>query len=148
VRGFDVLIGTWHGEGDLPLEPPARIANTTTVERLGEFVVIRSTGEPREFPDSIWIVGGARDGTPQPAHYFDDRGVKRTFLMTLDGPDWRIWRDPTEDPNGPDGPGFDQRFIGTISGDGSRIDGRWERGTGKPDAAWETDFPITYTRSA
>jgi hypothetical protein len=30
----------------------------------------------------------------------------------------------------PDGPGFNQRFIGEISADGKTIEGRWERGMG------------------
>jgi len=59
---------------------------------------------------------------------------------------WRIWRAPGEDWNGPDGPGFNQRFIGEISADGTTIVGRWERGMGDAGDAWEIDFPITYAR--
>ena len=50
-----------------------------TVERLGEFIVFRSLGEPAELPDCISIIGGAPDGEPQPMHYFDGRGVQRLF---------------------------------------------------------------------
>ena len=46
VSGLDVLLGEWHAEGLLPIEPPMRIAAETTVERLGAFIVIRSLGEP------------------------------------------------------------------------------------------------------
>jgi len=59
---------------------------------------------------------------------------------------WRIWRAPGEDWNGPDGPGFDQRFIGEISPDGTTIAGRWERGTGDAEDPWKVDFPIGYQR--
>ena len=112
MPAFESLIGGWHGEGELPIEPPMRISADVTIERLGAFIVMRSTGEPAEMPDSISIIGGAPDGEPQPMHYFDSRGVKRLFMTTVDGATWRIWRAPGEDWNGPDGPGFNQRFIG------------------------------------
>ena len=119
MKDFEPLIGEWHGEGELPIDPPLKMSAETMIERLGEFVVIRSVGEPAELPDTISIVGGAPDGEPQPMHYFDSRGVKRLFLMTLDGSTWTIWRAPGEDWNGPDGPGFNQRYIGEISADGT-----------------------------
>ena len=96
-----------------------RISAEVTIERLGEFIVMRSTGEPAEMPDSVSIIGGAPDGEPQPMHYFDSRGVKRLFMTTVEGATWKIWRAPGEDWNGPDGPGFNQRFIGEISADGN-----------------------------
>ena len=49
--------------------------------------------------------------------------------------------------NGPDNPGFNQRFIGELSEDGSHIDGRWERGAGDAGDEWELDFPLAYTRA-
>jgi hypothetical protein len=97
-------------------------------------------------PDTISIIGGAPDGEPQPMHYFDSRGVKRLFMTTLEGSTWKIWRAPVEDWNGPDGPGFNQRFIGEISADGKKIAGRWERGTGEAGDKWEIDFPLNYVR--
>ena len=78
MTGFEVLIGTWHGEGELPMEPPLEMSVEATIRRLGEFIVFSSVGEPAELPDSISIIGGAPDGEPQPMHYFDSRGVKRT----------------------------------------------------------------------
>jgi len=146
MTGFEVLIGTWHGEGELPMEPPLEMSVEATIRRLGEFIVFSSAGEPAELPDSISIIGGAPDGEPQPMHYFDSRGVKRLFMTTLVGSTWTIWRAPGEDWNGPDGPGFNQRFIGEISADGDAIAGRWERGLGEAGDAWETDFPMTYVR--
>ena len=144
MHDFDDLIGEWRTTGEIPMDPPLRITGTTTIERLGAFVVIRSAGEPVEVPDSISIVGGAQDGQPQPMHYFDGRGVKRRYLTTVQGSTWTIRRAPQEDLNGPDGPGFDQRFIGEISADGTSIAARWERRL--PDGGWEIDFPIDYVR--
>ena len=146
MKDFELLLGEWHGKGAIPIEPPMTISVHATIERLGEFIVFRSAGEPADVPDSISIVGGAPDGEPQPMHYFDSRGVQRRFLMTLEGSTWAIWRAPGEDWNGADGPGFNQRFIGEISADGRTIEGRWERGTGDSGDAWELDFPLTYVR--
>ena len=146
MKDFEPLIGEWHGQGELPIEPPLKLSTETTIERLGEFVVIRSVAEPAELPDNISIVGGAPDGEPQPMHYFDSRGVKRLFLMSLYGSAWTIWRAPGEDWNGPDGPGFNQRYVGEISADGRSITGRWERGLGKAGDEWELDFPLDYVR--
>jgi len=146
MKDFEPLIGEWHGQGELPIEPPLKLSTETTIERLGEFLVIRSVAEPTELPDNISIVGGAPDGEPQPMHYFDSRGVKRLFLMTLHGSAWTIWRAPGEDWSGPDGPGFNQRYVGEISADGRSITGRWERGLGKAGDEWELDFPLDYVR--
>jgi hypothetical protein len=146
MKSFEPLIGKWHGEGEMPIEPPVTISVDSKIERLGEFIVMTSVGEPAEVPDTISIIGGAPDGQPQPMHYFDSRGVKRLFMTTLDGSTWKIWRAPGEDWDGPDGPGFNQRFIGEISADGKKIAGRWERGTGEAGDKWEIDFPLNYVR--
>ena len=143
---FERLIGEWHGQGEMPIDPPVTIVVDAKVERLGDFVVMSSKGEPAEVPATLSIIGGAPDGEPQPMHYFDSRGVKRMFVMALEGSTWKIWRDPSEDWNGPDGPGFNQRFIGEISADGKTIEGRWERGMGAAGDQWELDFPLNYVR--
>jgi len=109
---FEPLIGAWHGEGEIPMEPPMKLSVEAKIERLGKFIVFSSAGEPADVPASVSIIGGA----------------------------------PGEDWNGPDGPGFDQRFIGEISADRNRIKGRWERGVGKVGDKWELDFPIDYER--
>jgi hypothetical protein len=146
VKDFEPLIGQWHGEGEIAIDPPMKLYEDVTIERLGEFIVFRTEGTPAELPDSVAIIGGRPTGEPQPMHYFDSRGVKRMFVMALEGSAWRMWRAPGEDWNGPDGPGFNQRFIGEISADGNTIEGRWERGLGDAGDDWEIDFPMTYVR--
>jgi len=146
MKQFDRLIGEWHVEGEIPIEPPMKVAGESKIERLGAFIVFSSVAEPAEVPDSLSVIGGAPDGEPQPMHYFDSRGVKRLFMTAVEGSTWRIWRAPGEDWNGPDGPGFNQRFTGEISGDGRTIEARWERGMGDAGDVWELDFPITYVR--
>jgi hypothetical protein len=142
---FEPLIGEWHGEGAMS-DPPLKMSANAKIERLGTFLVFSSVGEPAELPDSISIIGGAPEGEPQPMHYFDSRGVKRLFMTAVEGSTWTIWRAPGEDWHGPDGPGFNQRFIGEISSDGRTIEGRWERGMGAAGDQWEIDFPMTYVR--
>jgi hypothetical protein len=147
MKDFEPLIGTWRGEGEIPIEPPMKVSVEATAERLGAFIVFRSASEVGEVPDSISIIGGAPDGQPQPMHYFDERGVQRSYLTTLERSAWKIWLAPGEDWNGPDGPGFNQRFIGDISPDGRTIRGQWERGLGDAGDQWETDFPLVYVRT-
>jgi len=48
-----------------------KISVEAKIERLGEFIVLSSAGEPAEVPDSVSIIGGAPDGEPQPMHYFE-----------------------------------------------------------------------------
>jgi hypothetical protein len=146
VDEFEPLIGEWHGAGEIPIKPPMMISEEAKIERLGAFIVFSTKGEPAELPDSIAIIGGGPAGEPRPMHYFDSRGVKRMFVTAVVGSAWTIWRAPGEDWNGPDGPGFNQRFMGEISGDGQTIDGRWERGMGAAGDQWQIDFPITYSR--
>lgn len=147
MNEFDRLLGEWHGDGEVPTDPPMKLSEEVSIERMGAFVVFRTDGEPDELPDSIAVIGGGPDGGPQPMHYFDSRGVQRLFMTAVDAATWTIWRAPGEDWNGPAGPGFNQRFIGDISADGRTIRGRWERGTADPDG-WELDFPITFVRKS
>jgi hypothetical protein len=146
MNEFEPLIGQWHGEGEMPIEPPMKISAEAKIEPLGEFLVFSAVAEPADVPDSISIIGGAPEGQPQPMHYFDSRGVKRLYLTSLEGSTWRIWRDPGDDWNGPNGPGFNQRFIGGISADGKTIEARWERGMGDAGDDWAIDVPMTYVR--
>src|SRR6266567_5951154 len=146
MKKFEPLIGEWHAEGEIPMEPPMKISEEAKIERLGKFIVFRAVAEPAEVPDSISIIGGAPEGEPEPMHYFDERGVKRLYLTSVEGSTWKIWRAPGEDWNVPHGPGFNQRFIGDISADGATIEARWERSMGDAGDQWEIDFPLTYVR--
>ena len=83
MKDFEPLIGTWHGEGEVPIEPPMKVASDASIQRFGDFVLFRSVGHPAEVPDTVAIIGGAPDGEPQPMHYFDSRGVKRLFMTAL-----------------------------------------------------------------
>ena len=124
-----------------------QVSVEATVERLGEYLVLRSRSTAGEVPDSISIIGGAPAGEPQAMRYFDARGVERAYLTSLEGFTWRIWFAPDYDWTGPHGPGFNQRFVGELSADGRTIDGRWERGLGEAGDQWQLDFPLRYVRA-
>ncbi|RVX46203.1 hypothetical protein EDD27_9057 [Nonomuraea polychroma] len=90
--------------------------------------------ENAPFPTTALI--GLDDSTEQfTMLYADARGVHRVYQMTFADGEWRIWRDA---------PGFNQRFIGTLSPDGDTVEARWEMS--KDGVTWDVDFELTYTR--
>ena len=100
------------------------------------FLVQRWTIEVPEAPDGIAIIGAGDEPGSLRQHYFDSRGVRRVYEMSLIDGVWNLWRD-SPDP-------FPQRYIGTFSEDGKTITGRWEKsGDG---SNWETDFDLTYRK--
>jgi len=79
---------------------------------------------------------GLDDGTGEfTLLYADGRGVHRVYRMTLADGVWRQWREA---------PGFNQRFIGTLSADGDTVDAQWEMSTDGTN--WHVDFGITFQR--
>ena len=146
IETFEPLIGEWHGEGEIPIDPPMRVSAEVTIERLGEFIVIRTVGEPAEMPDTLSIIGGAPEGEPQPMHYFDSRGVKRLFMTALDGVDLEDLaraRRGLERPRRPGlQPALHRRDLGRRQHDRRPLGAR----PGEAGDQWELDFPIDYVR--
>ena len=132
LEDFAPLLGEWREEATFE----SKTFNGRAIfEWLGErgFLVWRSE-VPAPFPGSIAIIG-PDDGDDLAMSYFDARGVARVYRTTLRDGEWRIWRDH---------PGFSQRFFGTFTKDGKRIEARWEKN--EDDKGWQLDFPLTYTR--
>ena len=143
-NGMDRLIGEWDASGEMNVDGETiRVTGHTTIESLGEYVVLRTTVEPPEFPDSVSILGGGPDGEPAPMHYFDERGVQRLYLSSVEAGRWLITH---ADESWRDSPGHNQRYIGEIAPDGSRITGAWERGLGAAGDRWELDFTLDFQR--
>ncbi|GAA1041702.1 hypothetical protein GCM10009557_66030 [Virgisporangium ochraceum] len=71
-------------------------------------------------------------------HYFDSRGVTRLYAMTFTDGVWTLVRE-SADFSPLD---FRQRYVGTFSADGNRIDGAWEMA--QPGADYEVDFQMNY----
>ena len=37
MKDFERLIGAWHGEGEIPAQPPMKVSSDATIEPFGEF---------------------------------------------------------------------------------------------------------------
>ena len=64
MKQFDRLIGEWHVEGEIPIEPPMRVSGESKLERLGAFIVFSSVAERADVPDSLSVIGGAPNDEP------------------------------------------------------------------------------------
>lgn len=137
LTALDVFVGEWVEQVEIPGAPPGRC---TFAWDLGETLLVQRAESPLpEFPDGLMVISLAPDGYLQ--HYFDSRGVVRLYRMSLDDRTWTLLRtEPDFSPLE-----FSQRYVGTISTDGSRIEGRWETSHDE-GASWEVDFGLSYTR--
>jgi len=125
LEPFDALIGTWDTEATHPLVD-AVVSGTVTFEWLegGHFLVQRSHNEHELFPDAISVIGAPETGDGLVMEYFDSRGVRRTYGVSLDDGVLRYWRND---------PGFDQRFSARLAHDSfeglaqlARVPGDWQ----------------------
>jgi hypothetical protein len=133
---FEVLIGTWETEATHPMTD-AVVPGTVTFEWLSgqRFIVQRSHNEHEQFPDAICVIGHPEAGAGLVMEYFDSRGVRRTYGISFDRSELRMWR---EEPN------FSQRFAATVASD--RFVGQWQLARTRGD--WKDDLRVLYGRSA
>jgi hypothetical protein len=84
LEPFAALIGTWDTEATHPLFDGI-VPGHVTLEWLegGRFIVQRSHNEHELFPDAISIIGAPEDGDGLVMEYFDSRGVRRTYGVSL-----------------------------------------------------------------
>jgi hypothetical protein len=137
LKRMEPLVGEWKLEAIPPSGEPWPGEAQATIEwhDSGRLLVERSTVEMPEAPNGIKVMGAdAANGTYYQL-YTDDRNVCRVYEMSLEDGVWTLWRE---------GEPFAQRFIGKISDDGTKIEGRWEAKKSGDD--WETDFDLIYTR--
>jgi hypothetical protein len=142
---LEPLIGEWSLTMVLPAHDAAgETAGRVTFHWMGDkaFVVERWTVPIPEAPDGLAILGWDEGGDTFLQHYFDERGVARVYEMTFDGHVWTLERiKPDFSPFE-----FSQRFTGTLTEDGNRIDGTWE--IAEDHTTWQKDFDLVYTRVA
>lgn len=131
---FEALIGTWTTESTHPLFDGV-VTGGATFEWLPgrHFVVMRSHQDHEKFPDGMGVIGAPETGDGLVLEYFDSRGVRRTYGISLEDGLLRIWRDH---------PGFAQRFSATVGGD--HFEGLWQLAREPGD--WQDDLRLTYTR--
>ena len=134
LQPFDALIGTWATEATHPAFEGV-VQGSMTFEWLagGHFLVQRSHNEHDDFPDAIGVIGAPEDGDGLVLEYFDSRGVRRTYGVSLDDGVLRIWRDH---------PGFEQRFSATPAHD--TFEGLWQLAREPGD--WQDDLRVIYRR--
>ena len=142
LRRLDVLVGEWRLDAPaFPLPPELAAEARSTFEWAlgGTFLLQRSSVPVAEAPDGLCLVG-LDAGAGYTQHYFDSRGIARTYAMTFDGSRWTLERTaPDFTPLD-----FHQRWEATVTDGGSAIEGRWES---SPDGeAWQLDFELTYRR--
>ena len=140
------LIGEWSMAMVMPgEETPDELPDVgarVTFEWMGEkaFVLQRWTVPIPEAPDGLAVIGWDEGRGTFIQHYFDQRGVARLYEMSLDNGLWKLERrkkdfSPFE---------FSQRFTGTVTDDGKRIEGTWE--VAHDHKGWEKDFNLIFTR--
>ena len=139
------LVGEWALLAGFGGEPATDVGARVTFEWMPgrRFLIQRWAVPLPEAPDGIALLGAdsAREGGYL-QHYFDTRGVARVYGMSLEGGVWKLWRDqPDFSPLD-----FEQRYEGTFSADGTRIDGAWE--ICHDGETWEKDFDLAYERVA
>lgn len=134
LEPFDALIGTWATEATHPLVD-AVVPGTITFEWLegGHFVVEHSSNDHESFPDAISVIGPPESGDGLVMEYFDSRGVRRTYGISLNDGVLRIWRDA---------PGFDQRYSATLAPD--TFEGQFQLAETPGD--WQDDLRVIYRR--
>ena len=126
---FDALIGSWATEATHPMLDGVVVPGRTTYEWLegGKFLIQRSSNDHQQFPDSISVIGG---GVKE---YFDSRGVRRTYGISLEDGVLREWGEFPE---------FAQRYEATIGPDA--FEGLWQMARTPGD--WRDDLRVTYRR--
>ncbi len=134
LEPFDALIGTWATEATHPLFDAVVPGSVTFAWLEGcHFLVQRSHNDHEAFPDAISVIGAPEAGDGLLMEYFDSRGVRRTYGVSLSGGVLRIWRDD---------PTFAQRFSATLGHD--RFEGLWQLARTPGD--WQDDLKVTYRR--
>ena len=134
LEAFEVLIGTWDTVATHQMVD-ADVPGTVTFEWLegGQFIVQRSHNEHELFPDGLCVIGAPEAGDGLVMEYFDSRGVRRTYAVSLIDGVLRIWRDA---------PDFDQRFSATLGDDTFEGTSQLARTPGD----WQDDLRVTYRR--
>ena len=143
LEALEPLVGEWRIVATFKDLPPADGGARVSFGLLpGErFLIERWEIPVPEAPDGIAVIGADPESEGNYLqHYFDSRGVARVYKMSFEGGVWRLWRDePDFSPLD-----FSQRYRGTLSDDGTTIDGAWE--ICHDGKTWEHDFDLTYRR--
>src|SRR4051794_595217 len=94
LEPFAALIGNWSTEAKHRLLDDT-VTGSVTFEWLegGRFIIQRSHYDRELLPDAISIIGAPEEGDGLVMEYFDSRGVRRTYRISLEDAALRYWRD-------------------------------------------------------
>jgi hypothetical protein len=133
---LEPLVGEWDLEVLHPAPEIGRLVGASNAEWVldGAFVVQRLTIEHPQFPDWLVVIGPA-DGD-WAYHYYDTRGVSRTFRMRIEDRTWSFLRM---------GEDFYQRFTLEFAPDDSRFVARIDMSHDE-GRTWSHDFDMRFSR--
>jgi hypothetical protein len=134
LEPFAALIGEWATESRHPMVDEV-VTGTAVYEWLegAHFVVVRSHNDHELFPDAICVIGRPESGDGLVMEYFDSRGVRRTYVVSLANGVLRWWRDQ---------PGFEQRASAQLGADAFELISQVARAPGE----WRDDLRTIYRR--
>jgi hypothetical protein len=137
LEPMNALIGAWSTSATHPAFPSVVVSGHATFEWLEgrHFLIGRSRTDHPDFPDGLTVLGAEGDALAM--HYYDSRGVQRTYGASMRDGVLTFWRDA---------PGFSQRFTGTLSDDGNTLAGLWH--LSRDGSNWDPDLEITFRREA
>jgi hypothetical protein len=134
LTGFEALIGTWSTQVTHPLFDGVTSGRVSYEWLAGEkFVVMRSHTDHELFPDFIGVIGPPEEGDGLVLEYFDSRGVRRTYGVSVEDGVLRWWREQ---------PGFDQRARAELAPDGFVFQTQLAETPGE----WRDDLRAVYRR--
>jgi hypothetical protein len=142
MERLEPFIGEWSLDASFPGAPPTGPLGRTAFEWTlgGQYLIQRLEVPHPAAPDGLCVIGFDLETGNYVQHYFDSRGVARTYAMTFNDGVWELLRDAADfSPLD-----FSQRFSGTFSADGRTIEGEWQ--TSPDGSAWERDFRLTYRK--
>jgi hypothetical protein len=139
LADLQFLAGAWDmelSEASFLPDPDATVHGSVTFEWIEHGAALIMRMGSGGTPTATWIIGRDEAEPDYNVLYADDRGVSRTYRMSLGDGFWRLWRDA---------PGFSQRFEAKIAPGRAEINGSWRKSVDE-GTTWEHDFTVRYRR--
>ncbi len=137
LEPLSALVGQWKTIGVHPFIPDNELHGYVNFEWIegGAFLKMSSTIEHPQFPDGIVLFGSDDKSGQIFMLYFDQRGISRKYDFSIEGNQWKWWRDNPE---------FSQRFTVDIEDNGNKMTSKGEMC--RDGSTWEKDLDLVYTR--
>jgi hypothetical protein len=131
------LVGDWRTTGTHPLMPGTALHGRTSFSwhEGGAFLLMRSEIDEPGIPSGVAVIGSDDAAGTFTMVYFDERDVSRRYTVEVGDGEVSWHRDEA---------GFAQRMVLTVTGNGSRLEGRGSMS--REGGPWEDDLQLTYER--